>query len=221
MGPRAAGARIDRDRVALVEDGRDLVEIGVGRANERAPRMNGVRQFVVRGGVGDVRRHDQHGDAAFRQRRLAGGDGFAPGLLGRQDHLAIDAAALVHLTEVDLLDRLEPNVLPHDLGRDQDDRRAIAIGLVKPVDEVEAAGTATAGAGCQIAGELRLGPGREGAGLLVPHMHPFDLADGRWRARSGSACRRRCRSTSSRRPPEASRPAHRPLSCSCLYLTFR
>ena len=27
MGPRTAGARIDRDRVALVEDGRDLVEI--------------------------------------------------------------------------------------------------------------------------------------------------------------------------------------------------
>ena len=79
-------------------------------------------------------------------------------------------------TEVDLLDRLEPDVLPNDLGRDQDDRRAIAVGLVKPVDEVEAAGAAAAGAGGQTAGELRLGPGREGAGLLVPHVDPFDLA---------------------------------------------
>ena len=70
--------------------------------------MDRVRRFVVRGGVGDVRRHDQHGDAAFRQRRLAGRDRFAPGLLGRQDHLAIDAAALVHVIEVDLLDRLDP-----------------------------------------------------------------------------------------------------------------
>jgi hypothetical protein len=177
MGPRTAGAGIDRDRVALVEDGSDLVEIGVGGANERAPRMNGVRRFVVRGSVGDVRRHDQHGDAAFRQRRLASSYRFAPGLLGRQDHLAIDAAALVHVIEVDLLDRLEPDVLPHDLGRDQDNRRAIAVGFVKPVDEVEAAWAAATGAGRQIAGELRLGPGREGAGLLMPHVHPVDLAE--------------------------------------------
>jgi hypothetical protein len=129
--------------------------------------MNGIRQFVVRGCVGDVRRHDQHGDAAFRQRRLADRDGLAPGLLGGDDHLAIDAAALVNGTEIDLLDRLEPNVVPNDLGCDQDDRHAIAMGLVEPVDEVKAAGAATAGAGCQIAGELRLGPGREGAGFLM------------------------------------------------------
>jgi hypothetical protein len=95
--------------------------------------------------------------ATFRQCRLAGRDGLAPGLLGGDDHLAIDAAALVSGTEIDLLDRLEPNVLPNDLGCDQDDRHAIAMGLVEPVDEVKAAGAATAGAGCQIAGELCLG----------------------------------------------------------------
>ena len=157
---------------ALVEDGGDLVEIGVGRANQWAPRMNGVRRFVVRRRVGNVRRHDQHGDAALRQCRLAGGDGFAPRLLRRQDHLAIDAAALVHLFEVDFLDGLEPDILPYDLGRDQNDRRAIAVGLVKPVDEMEAAGTTASGAGGKLAGKLRLGPGRESAGLLVPHMDP-------------------------------------------------
>ena len=78
--------------------------------------------------------------------------------------------------EIDLLDRFESQILPHDLGRDQDDRRAVAIGLVEPVDEVEAAGTAAACAGRQTAGELRFGPRREGAGLLVPHMDPIDLA---------------------------------------------
>ena len=177
MGPRTAGTGIDRDRVGIVEDGSDLLEIGVGRANDRAPRMNGVRRFVVRGGVGDIRRHDQHGDAAFRQRRLASRDRLAQGLSGGQDHFAKDAAVLVDLREVDFLNRLEPDVLSHDLGRDQDDRRAIAVGFIQPVDEVKAAGAAAAGAGCQVVGELRLGPGREGAGLLVPHVDPFDLAD--------------------------------------------
>jgi hypothetical protein len=176
MGLRAAGTCIDRDCIAPVEDGRDLVKIGVGRANQRAPHMNGVWRFIVRGSVGDVRRHDQHGDTAFRQRCLAGRDRLAPGLLGRDDHLAIDAAALVHLVEIDLLDRLEPDVLPHDLGRYQDDRRAITVGLVKPVDEMQAAWAAATGAGSQISGELGLGPCREGTGLLVPHVDPLDLA---------------------------------------------
>ena len=70
----------------------------------------------------------------------------------------------------------EPQVLPHDLGCDQDDRRAIAIGFIKAVDEVEAAGAAGACAGREMAGELRFGPRRESAGLLMPHMDPIDLA---------------------------------------------
>ena len=41
---------------------------------------------------------------------------------------------------------------------------------------MEAAGTAAACAGREIAGELRFGARREGAGLLMPHMDPLDLA---------------------------------------------
>ena len=176
MRAGAASARIDRDRLALVENGRDLVEVRVARANERARRMNGIGQFVVRGGVGDVHRHDEHGDAPSRQRCLASRDGLAAGLLRRKDHLAEDTAAPVHVDEVDLLDRFEAQILPHDLGCDQDDGRAVAIGLVEPIDEVETAGAALACAGREAAGELRFGARREGAGLLVPHMDPIDLA---------------------------------------------
>jgi hypothetical protein len=102
--PGTAGAGIDRDRVAVVENGCDLVEVGVTRANDRLPGVDGIRPFLVRGRVGDIRRHNQHRDAALRQRRLTGRDRFAPGLLRRQDHLAKDAALLVHLSEIDLLD---------------------------------------------------------------------------------------------------------------------
>jgi hypothetical protein len=66
--------------------------------------MDGIRPFLVRGCIGDIRRHDQYRDPALRQRRLTGRDCLAPGLLRRQDHLAKNAAVLVHLSEIDLLD---------------------------------------------------------------------------------------------------------------------
>src|SRR5580693_6078516 len=42
----AAGARIDGDRIALVQNGRDLVEVRVARPNERARYVNGIRRFL-------------------------------------------------------------------------------------------------------------------------------------------------------------------------------
>jgi hypothetical protein len=93
----------------------------------------------VRGGIGDIRGHNEHGDTALRQGGLAGRDRLAPGLFRRHNHLAIHTAALEHVVEIHLLDRLDPDVLPHDLGRDPDDGRAVAIGFIETVDEVEAA----------------------------------------------------------------------------------
>jgi hypothetical protein len=42
MRIRAPGAGIDRDRVALVENGCDLIEVCITRANEGPPGMNNV-----------------------------------------------------------------------------------------------------------------------------------------------------------------------------------
>src|SRR5277367_2227159 len=64
----------------------------------------------------------------------------------------------------------------YDLARDQDHRGAVAIGFVEAIDEMQAAGTATACASRQTTGELRLGLRCEGAGFLVTHMDPIDLA---------------------------------------------
>ena len=124
MRTLATGARVNGDRLALVE-------FGVARANDGVRHMNGIGQFIVCSGIRDVRRQYEHGDAPSRQCRLAGRDGLAAGLLGREDHLAEDAAAAVHLGEIDLLDRFEAQSVSHNLGRDQDDGRAVAMGLVK------------------------------------------------------------------------------------------
>ncbi len=72
--------------------------------------MDGVRQFVVRGGIRDIRRHNEDGNAALGQRGLTGGDGFTAGLLWRQNHLAKDAAAPVYLAEINLLNALKSKV---------------------------------------------------------------------------------------------------------------
>ena len=172
----ASSARVNGDGFTLIKNGRNRVEFGVARTNERVWHVNGVGQFIVCSGIRDVRRHHEHGDAPSRQCCLAGRDRLAAGLLGRENHLAEDTAAPVHVGEVDLLDRFETQVLSHDLGRDQDDGRAVAMGLVEPVDEVKAAGTAASRAGSETAGQQCLGRGGEGASLFVPHVDPIDLA---------------------------------------------
>src|SRR4051812_42384231 len=101
--------------------------------------MDRIGTFVMRGSIGNIRGHDQHCDAPSRQRCLAGSDRLAPGLLRREDSIAKDAAALEDVSEVDLLDRLEPHVLPDNLSREENDRRAVAICLVETVDEMKAA----------------------------------------------------------------------------------
>jgi len=144
-----------------------------------------------------ARRAPRH--RAFVRGGLASRDRLAPGLFRRHDHLTIDAAALEHLLEIDLLDRFEPQVLPHDLCCDQDDRCAVAIAsFIKAVDEVGAAGAAGCCAGDEMASEQRFGGCREGAGLLMPHMHPIDLAVpialiliGRRSPPAGRSCRAR------------------------------
>jgi hypothetical protein len=41
---------------------------------------------------------------------------------------------------------------------------------------MQAARPARSGAGCEIAGEHRLGPGCESGDFFVPNMHPLDVA---------------------------------------------
>src|SRR3982075_4626987 len=93
----------------------------------------------------NIRRHDQDGNTAFRQGRLAGDHGLAARLLRRMDHVAKDAAVPVNLLEVDLLDEIEAQFVANDLTCDQDDGRTIAIGLEYPVDEMQTTGAAAPG----------------------------------------------------------------------------
>ena len=62
-----------------------------------------------------------------------------------------------------------------DMGRDGKNRHAAAVAIEQTVDQMQIARTAAAGANRELAGEMRLGAGREGGALLVPHMDPLDV----------------------------------------------
>ena len=130
----------------------------------------------MRGGISDIRRHNEHGDTTFRQGCLARRHCLAPSLVRRDDHLAIDAAALEHVIVIDLLDRIEPEVLPYDLGCDQDDRGAVTVSFIQAVDEMETARAACSRACREPTGKQRFGRCGEGAGLFMTHVDPIDLA---------------------------------------------
>src|SRR6476660_9957695 len=107
----AAGTCINGDSITAVENGRDLIQVWIAWANERTPRMNYIGGFLLRGGVGDICGYDQHRYTAFGQGCLTSRNCLAPGLLRGHDHVAKDAAALKDVIEIDLLNRLKPQIL--------------------------------------------------------------------------------------------------------------
>gem|GEM_PF-7028388 len=138
--------------------------------------MHRIGNDVIHGRGRDIRRHDQNGNTAFRQSRLAGYYGLPARLLRGMNHVAEDAAISVDLLEVDFLDEIESQFVANDLTCDQDDGRTVAIGLEDPVDEMQASGSAAAGNCRQAIGELRLRLRGERSRLFVPHRYPLDLA---------------------------------------------
>ena len=75
-----------------------------------------------------------------------------------------------------LLEVFGADLRARDVACDREHRRAGAVGVVQPVDQVQVTRAAAAGADGQLAGELRLGSGRECRGLLVPDVDPVDAA---------------------------------------------
>ena len=73
------------------------------------------------------------------------------------------------------LEELGADLIGGNMGGQGQYRGTGAIRVVEALDQMGIAGPATTRADGQTAGQLRLGGGREGSGLLVAHVHPFDL----------------------------------------------
>src|SRR6516164_6473657 len=63
-----------------------------------------------------------------------------------------------------------------NLRGDRENRHARTVSIKQTVDQMQVARTATAGANGERAGQMSLGAGGKGGGLLVPGMNPFDVA---------------------------------------------
>ena len=171
-------------RLVAVEQRREPVEIVSRGRHDRRGRQQPVelRRRRIAGGLQrDVAGQHQHRHAALADgladRDLEG----ARHLVGARDELAIVAAFLEQQLRVRLL-----KIAAADLGRwnlrgDAEHGHARAVTVEQTVDEVQVARPAAARADRELAGQVRLGAGRERGDLLVPDVHPLDLplpADG-------------------------------------------
>jgi hypothetical protein len=72
MRSLAARSAVQHNIFAVVEDICDLGEIGVVRPRDWPRNVHRIGDVVIHDRGGDIRRHDQNGNTAFRQGRLGG-----------------------------------------------------------------------------------------------------------------------------------------------------
>ena len=174
MGAGAARAAHHGDPLAGIEERRQRIEIAVARPHHRRARGHPGRRLGIGRFERDIARDHHDGHAAL-------GDGDADRLLenARQvidvgDQLDIVRAFDEQLLGMGLLEVGPADLDARDVGGDRQHRHAAAMAVEQAVDQVQVARAAAAGAHRELAAEMRLGAGSEGAGLLVAHMHPFD-----------------------------------------------
>src|SRR6202000_3007903 len=90
--------------------------------------------------------------------------------------LAVMAAFAEQFLRMRLLEIAGTDLSRGNLCRDGEDRYPRAMAIEEGGGEMQVAGTATAGADRERAGEMRLGAGGEGGHFLMADMDPLDLA---------------------------------------------
>ena len=123
---------------------------------------------------------DVAGDDHHRHALLGDGDTNrlfedARHLVGVGDELDIMRALGEELLGMRFLEVGAADLGARDLGGDRQHRHAAAVAVEQSVDQMQVAGAAASGADGELAGEMCLGAGGKGGGLLVPHMDPVDL----------------------------------------------
>ena len=182
-----------------------------------------MAQHLVLDGLGrDVAGQDDHADAALEDRRLQGELGDAGHLAGGGDQGAVVRAAGEDRLGVGLLEVAAADLGAGDVGGDGEDRRRVALAVVQPVDQVQAARARTTRA-------PRSGGRRSVRRRRRRRRRPPRCARGRTRCRtragagrrrSGSPSRRRCRTPSGSRPRPSGRPRSPPRSGPCAAPVF-
>ena len=114
--------------------------------------------------------NDRH--ATPRERGLDGDLQDTGHLLGLGHQLAVVAALGEEMLRLGLLEISAADLVAGNLRGDGEDRNTAAVTVVEPVDQMQVAGTAAAGADRQSSGEMRFRAGGKRGGFLMSHVNP-------------------------------------------------
>ena len=118
---------------------------------------------------GDVR------DAAISERRAAGEIGDVAHVRGAHDADVVLRDVDEQLVELDVLLGMRADQIVERHAGDRQDRRAVELGVIQAVQEMDAAGTGGGEADAQPARKLRIRARHERRGFLVTHLDKADL----------------------------------------------
>jgi len=121
---------------------------------------------------GDIARKGDDRDAPARHRGLHRDLERARHLLRIRDHLAVVATLREEVLRVGLLEVSAADLMGGDLRGNGEHGHTAPVAIVQPVDQVQVARAAAAGADGELAGEVRFCSRGEGCRLLVPHGDP-------------------------------------------------
>ena len=114
------------------------------------------------------------GDTALGERGAAARVDERAHVARAHDLLVVDGDILEEGEEVDFLLVMRADQIVVGLAGDRDDRRAVHLGVVKTVEQVDRAGTRRREADAEPARVLRVAARHERRGLFVAHLHERD-----------------------------------------------
>ena len=162
------------DALAGVEQGGELVELTVARPHDGRSGGDPARRLRLGGLERNVARDHHHRHAALGHRDADRLLEDAGQVINVGNQLHIMRALGEQVFRMGRLEIMAADLLARDVRGDRQHRHAAAIAVEQAIDQVQVARPAAAGADRELAGEVRLGTGGEGAGFLVAHVHPFD-----------------------------------------------
>src|SRR6266478_7931696 len=98
----------------------------------------------------------------------------AKSLLGIGNQLDIMAAIPEQAFRMCCLEIIDPDFAAGDVGRDCQNRHAVALAVEQAVDQMKVAWTTAPGAHSKASGKMTFSPGRKSRGLFMTHVNPVD-----------------------------------------------
>src|SRR5580658_5473385 len=176
MRTLTTGATQDSDLLRPVEKIGCQPQLKHGRTNDRRRMMDSERQRRLGTlALQHVSRDHHHRDPSLGDGGAHCNPQHSRHLVGLRDQFAVVAAIPENMRGIGFLEVAAAYLLAWNLGGDGQHRHAAAVAIVKAVDQVQVARATASRAYGNLAGKLALGTGGKGGGLLMAHMHPFNL----------------------------------------------